>query len=205
MFFTTKGFEFPIIFQNGEHLIDFRFFLRLTTSASNQLSISDINKILHRIPKEFYSKVQSTSKGRNSKIDIFLTPLGIISYLSSTYRFSHSEKQDVLNQFKKLGLVSNDLILSVSRSELSFLSDLQDFFAVFGKKVNHQVTINGYVIDYTIDSFAIEFDENNHKSYSLSGEKKREEEIANYGYKLIRVSDKKPNAFNLAVVAKEVL
>ena len=205
MIFTAKGFDFPISEKNGGYWIDFRKFLELTASTIGNINLGDVNKILNKIPKEYYLKYQPISKGRNSKADVFISANGIVSYLSSTYRFSHSEKLDILNQFKKLGLVSNDLVLSVSRSELSFLSDLQDFFSFFNKKVDCQVIIADYIVDFVIDSIAIEFDENDHKNYNKENEKKRDSTIKELGYKLIRVSDKNSNAYNLAIIAKAVL
>jgi len=208
MFIFAKNNRFSIEDLDGKACIDFRKFLLLTSSMTSNVSMSDVNKILSKIPAEYYVKMQDAKSGRNSRVSVYLYPMGLVSYLSSSYRFSHSEKDDILKQLKDLGLVDSGIHISVSRAELSFLSDLQEFFSYFGIKVKDQFAINGQgiICDFLIgDDLIVEYDENNHAGYDKAKETEREKIIIAKGYRFMRLSDSQSNAKNLAKVAKEAL
>ena len=98
---------------------------------------------------------------------------------------------------------------SVARSlEEPFIDQLQDALKPFGIYGERQYKVLNYRIDFYIErlNIAIEYDENDHKGYSYKQQEEREKNIKDVlGCKFIRVSDKNSNAYNIALIIKELI
>lgn len=98
---------------------------------------------------------------------------------------------------------------SVARSlEEPFIDQLQDALKPFGIYVERQYKVLNYRIDFYIErlNIAIEYDENDHKGYSYEQHEERERKIKDIlGCRFIRVSDKNSNAYNIALIIKELI
>ena len=98
---------------------------------------------------------------------------------------------------------------SVARSlEEPFIVQLQDALKPFGIYWEKQYKVLNYRIDFYIErlNIAIEYDENDHKGYSYEQHEERERKIKDIlGCKFIRVSDKNSNAYNIALIIKELI
>ena len=94
-----------------------------------------------------------------------------------------------------------------SRKEIEFKDDLFDFFKSIGLSVLHQNTVGKYRVDFYIPylNLVIEYDESEHSNYNINNEKAREAFILNaLKCKIIRISDKNSNAYNLGLITKEL-
>lgn len=98
---------------------------------------------------------------------------------------------------------------SVARSlEEPFIDQLQDALKPFGIYGERQYKVLNYRIDFYIErlNIAIEYDENDHKGYSYEQHEDRERKIKDIlGCRFIRVSDKNSNAYNIALIIKELI
>lgn len=71
----------------------------------------------------------------------------------------------------------------------------------------HQNTVGKYRVDFYIPylNLVIEYDESEHSNYNINNEKAREAFILNaLKCKIIRISDKNSNAYNLGLITKEL-
>jgi len=191
--------NFDVSFQsiNGEKVIDFKYFIILISGFSCNL---DLSKELRNVSNKNFFKI---GKGKNLKT--YINADGILEFISKSFRIDNIEKENILQQLKDEGLINKNIILSTSRKELCFYSNLFDFFSIFNLPIKKQVCIGSYIVDFIIKDFVIEYDENNHSNYNKEKEKIRENYIKSQGYKIIRVSDINSNSYNLGIIAKEVL
>ena len=99
-------------------------------------------------------------------------------------------------------------LVPIDRKEIEFLDQLEEALEPFGIKGSRQYPVLSYRIDYYIESLniAIEYDENNHMSYSYEAHEGRQAQIEEeLSCKFIRISDNKTNAYNIGYVIKMIL
>lgn len=128
---------------------------------------------------------------------------GILSLISKSKNISSNQKDLLLD---RLGL--SLYIYKRSRKEIDFKECLIHFFSAFGYEVIHQYRVGVYYLDFFVPSIniGIEYDENNHRDYDKSKEEERENFIKkSIGCKIIRISDKHDNYYNLGIISKHIL
>ena len=94
-----------------------------------------------------------------------------------------------------------------SRREIEFKDELVDFFKAMGLFVESQYKVGKYIVDFYIPhlNLIIEYDEKEHKLYDTDLERKRESFIINkLKCRMIRLSDRNSNAYNLGLITKEM-
>lgn len=95
-----------------------------------------------------------------------------------------------------------------SREEIEFLDTLEKLLIPFGFNHIRQYEIEGKRIDLYIPelNIAIEYDEDDHRSYSYEQQEGRQKEIEKVlGCKFIRISNKKDHIENCGMVMKEIM
>lgn len=117
-------------------------------------------------------------------------------------RLSNIQKHELI---KSLNL--KEKFVLTSRKEIEFIDQLEETLKPFNLIGIRQYKINSYKIDYYIPSLnlAIEYDENDHKSYSYEAHEGRQKEIEDIlNCRFIRVTDNNTNNFNIGLVLKEM-
>ena len=117
-------------------------------------------------------------------------------------RLRDTQKQELIKEFN----LSDKFVLT-SREEIEFIDQLEETLKPFNLIGIRQYKINSYMIDYYIPSLnlAIEYDENDHKSYSYEAHEGRQKEIEDtLKCRFIRVTDNNTNNFNIGLVLKEM-
>lgn len=117
-------------------------------------------------------------------------------------RLSNIQKQELLSS-----LNLKEKFVLTSRKEIEFIDQLEETLKPFNLIGIRQYKINSYKIDYYIPSLnlAIEYDENDHKSYSYEAHEGRQKEIEDtLKCRFIRVTDDNTNNFNIGLVLKEM-
>jgi very-short-patch-repair endonuclease len=102
---------------------------------------------------------------------------------------------------------NEDTKVILTRPEIEFISELEKALDVFHIQSIRQFQVLNFKIDLYLPEFkiAIEFDENNHKNYSIQAEQKRKDSIQEIlGCRFLRLSDKDFCGINIAKVLKEV-
>lgn len=126
---------------------------------------------------------------------------GVLSLLQRS-RLRNTQKQELI---KSLNL--KEKFVLTSRKEIEFIDQLEETLKPFNLFGIRQYKINSYRIDYYIPSLnlAIEYDENDHKSYSYEAHEGRQKEIeTTLKCRFIRVTDNNTNNFNIGLVLKEM-
>lgn len=118
-------------------------------------------------------------------------------------------KSEKLSMDKKIYLAGIfDIPVSYfSRKEIEFKDELVDFFKSMGLSIESQYRVGRYRVDFYIPylNLVIEYDEKEHRLYDPNLEKKREEFILNkLNCKMLRLSDRNSNAYNLGLITKEL-
>lgn len=104
------------------------------------------------------------------------------------------------------GNMETPIVLS-ERKEIGFIKQLEEFLSEYNIKGIKQYPILNYRIDYYIPELklAIEYDENNHNSYSYDKQEGRQKQIEKeLGCKFIRLSDNCSDLKNIAKVSKYI-
>ena len=112
-----------------------------------------------------------------------------------------------VEHLKSIGMYSNVIEIVDNRKELEFINYLEQTLAPLGVTGERQYHVNGYRIDYYIQSMniAIEYDENDHKHYSYEQQEQRQSVIEQeLGCKFIRVTDSNTHGYNVGLVIKEL-
>lgn len=105
-----------------------------------------------------------------------------------------------------VGSMEMPIVLS-KRKEVSFIEQLEEFLSEYNIKGIKQYPILNYRIDYYIPELklAIEYDENNHNSYSYEAQEGRQKQIEKeLGCKFVRLSDNCSDLKNIAKVSKYI-
>ena len=137
----------------------------------------------------------------------FLTENEFLSVLQRCRTKSKYELNEIKNNLVQKGLLKDALVLEDTK-EQSFIQLLFDVLEPFGFEVSRQYSVLSYRLDAYIHdlNLAIEYDENDHCSYSYNAHELRQQEIEEHlGCSFVRVSDKKTNAYNVGVVLKKIL
>ena len=118
-------------------------------------------------------------------------------------------KSDKLSMNRKIYLAGtlNIPVSYFSRKEIEFKEELLDFFESMRLSIESQYKVGRYHVDFYIPhlNLAIEYDEKEHRRYDSNLERRREAFILNkLNCRMIRVSDKNSNAYNLGLIAKEL-
>lgn len=118
-------------------------------------------------------------------------------------------KSDKLSMNRKIYLMGtlNIPVFYFSRKEIEFKEELLDFFESMRLSIESQYKVGRYHVDFYIPhlNLAIEYDEKEHRRYDSNLERRREAFILNkLNCRMIRVSDKNSNAYNLGLIAKEL-
>lgn len=145
------------------------------------------------------AKIETISRGRQQMAVI--NKRGVYCLLQRS-RLSNTQKQELI---KSLNLTEK--VILTSRKELEFIDQLEETLKPFNLVGIRQYKVESYKIDYYIPSLniAIEYDENDHQSYSYESQEGRQEEIEDIlKCRFIRVTDKNTNNFNIGLVIKEM-
>ena len=132
---------------------------------------------------------------------VIINERGVLSLLQRS-RLRNTQKQELI---KSLNL--KEKFVLTSRKEIEFIDQLEETLKPFNLIGIRQYKINSYKIDYYIPSLnlAIEYDENDHKSYSYEAHEGRQKEIEDIlNCRFIRVTDDNTNNFNIGLVLKEM-
>lgn len=132
---------------------------------------------------------------------VVINDRGVLSLLQRS-RLSNIQKHELI---KSLNL--KEKFVLTSRKEIEFIDQLEETLKPFNLIGIRQYKINSYKIDYYIPSLnlAIEYDENDHKSYSYEAHEGRQKEIEDIlNCRFIRVTDDNTNNFNIGLVLKEM-
>jgi very-short-patch-repair endonuclease len=144
------------------------------------------------IPKRFFGNQGSL---------VLLNTRGLIKAITASRKVGEQFKIDLLNT---LNIEHRYL---VSRKEIKFIENLQEALKPFGFTIETQKKVGKYFVDiYVVEkNVVVEYDENNHSSYSVSQEKQREKTIIeNLNCKIIRVSDSQSDSYNIGLVFQEI-
>lgn len=136
---------------------------------------------------------------KGSKITI-INKRGLSNLILKSEKLSKKDK----DYFIKIFDIKNSFY---SRKEIEFKDELFDFFKSIGLNVLHQYTVGKYHVDFYIPylNLLIEYDENEHSNYNINNEKARELFVINsLKCRIIRISDKNTNAYNLGLITKEL-
>ena len=150
------------------------------------------------------------SIGRNQIINFIPLP-ELINLIQKTSNTSIEIKEELIDWFIGIGIIPNYIIpIPIStRDESLFIDSLEDSLEGFGiPKGIKQYQVGNYRIDYYIPNLniAIEFDENNHKSYTYEQQELRELIISKeLGCKFIRVSDSNSVEYNIGYVLNNII
>ena len=138
----------------------------------------------------------------NNRGENFLTKEGIYKLISAANRMAYERKVELLNFFE-----IEKIVPLFERKETIFIEQLEEFLSEYNLKGIKQYSVLNYRIDYYIPKLklAIEYDENNHDSYSYEAQEGRQKQIEKeLGCKFIRLSDNCSDLKNIAKVSKYI-
>lgn len=149
----------------------------------------------------FYKVKDRLNRIQNKK---FINKNNLLLLINKSELLSTSEKESLINT-----LIMNEKVhIVTSRDEVEFYKKLESFLKPFNIKIEKQYSVLNYRIDIYLDKYnlAIEYDENDHKYYSVENELKREQEIIDeLGCSFIRLSDLNSDEYNLGVVMNKII
>lgn len=189
-----NGLDLPIKVIDEKKYINFNYFL---LAHRNYSGIRGMPYEIKKLPQNTWVKEKS---GKN--VTYYVNGLGVLDFIQRAISMRTSQKKFLIEQLIDNQMIEKTEFMYFVRREISFLDSLSKFMGFFGYEVNHQVRCERYLIDYVIGNFAIEYDENDHLSYNNEEEKKRADFIKSKGFELIRVSDKKSDIENIAIIFK---
>lgn len=173
----------------------------------DKLSVININKYFI---KSYYNVV--INNGGIRKQPCFLLTLeGVKVYLDN--RRKTENLIPLIDWYNKNNNSNKEQIIVYNRPEIGFINKLEEslllLFDIEGKR---QYTVKNsrgtsYRLDYYIKllNIAIEYDENNHLSYTYEDQEERQKEIENkLGCRFIRVTDKESDEFNIAYILSNI-
>lgn len=160
------------------------------------VNVDDEDKMLVKL-SDIQEGLPDHMKG--SKITI-VNKRGLSDLIFKSEKLSKKDK----DYFIKIFDIKNSFY---SRKEIEFKDELFDFFKSIGLNVLHQHTVGKYRVDFYVPylNLLIEYDENGHSNYNIDNEKARELFVINsLKCRIIRISDKNTNAYNLGLITKEL-
>lgn len=168
----------------------------VNTRQAILVNVDDEDKMVVKL-SDIQERIPSHMKG--SKITI-VNKRGLSNLICKSEKLSKKDK----DYFIKIFDVKNSFY---SRKEIEFKDELFDFFKSIGLNVLHQNTVGKYRVDFYVPylNLVIEYDESEHSNYDVNNEKAREVFILNaLKCKIVRISDKNSNAYNLGLITKEL-
>lgn len=138
----------------------------------------------------------------NNRGENFITKDGIYRLISTSNKTTYERKIELLNFFE-----IEEMVPLLERKESLFIERLEEFLSEYNIKGIKQYPTLNYRIDYYIPELklAIEYDENNHNSYSYEAQEGRQKQIEKeLGCKFVRVSDNCSNLKNIAKISKYI-
>ena len=132
----------------------------------------------------------------------FLTKNGVYRLISTSNKITYERKVELLNYFE-----IEETVPLFERKECLFIEQLGEFLSEYNLKGVKQYPVLNYRIDYYIPELklAIEYDENNHDSYSYEAQDGRQKQIEKeLGCKFVRLSDNCSDLKNIAKVSKYI-
>lgn len=132
----------------------------------------------------------------------FLTKNGVYRLISTSNKITYERKVELLNYFE-----IEETVPLFERKECLFIEQLEEFLSEYNLKGVKQYSVLNYRIDYYIPELklAIEYDENNHDSYSYEAQEGRQKQIEKeLGCKFVRVNDNCSDLKNIAKVSKYI-
>ena len=179
------------------------FVLKDIASVTNQKNPSDIKK-RHYVN----SKKIKLDKHSGNGINI-IDKTSMLKILQAAHKVSSSYKLNFISFLSENGITINkDNIILFEYEEVQFLESLNDFLIPFNVNVISNYKIGKYRVDYYVKEWnvAIEYDERNHENYNKKNEMIRENYIKKCLHsKIIRVSNRKSNAYNLGYIIKNLI
>ena len=171
-------------------------------ASSVRMAIGKMNN--KQVVKLTNSKVKDVDfRKLNNAGENFLTEEGVIELISKCNKVTREKKARLL----RVLFPNKEVVGVTSRKEIEFIDQLEETLKPFNLIGIRQYKINSYRIDYYIPSLnlAIEYDENDHQSYSYEAHEGRQKEIeATLKCRFIRVTDDNTNNFNIGLVLKEM-
>lgn len=177
--------------------------------------VADIARITKQknpsdIKKRKYINYKMVKLDRYSGSGVNIIDLdSMLKILQSARKISSSYKEKFIDFLIQNGVnINKENIILFEYEEITFFNSLIEFLSPFKVEVKQNYRIGNYHVDFYIKDWnvIIEYDERNHENYNIQKEKEREDFLTtNTGGKLIRVSNKKSNEYNLGVIAKDAM
>ena len=164
--------------------------------------IDILNLLATEKTHEEINKIFDLSIPKNTKNFFILSASGFSKLFS--IKKNRSKVGKILEKYFK---TSTNTQMKFARKELRFLSNLKDALEVFNYEYKEQFQVLKYRIDLYIPELkvAIEYDENDHIGYSFEAQEGREEKIKKeLKCEFIRLSDKRSDGANIAIVIKNI-
>ena len=163
-----------------------------------------INKV-KRLKQNGVTKRECRDKLGRSQMANFVDEENTYILIVDSKNTTEEKKKQLIDWFKSIG-VFKEVFVS-SRKETLFIDKLEKSLKPFCVKGIEQYPILTYRIDFYIPSLniAIEYDENNHASYTYEQHELRQELIEKeLGCRFIRVNDKESDEYNIGYIIKEM-
>lgn len=159
----------------------------------------------NRIKIMIEQKTKVKSKTKNKQQVSFIPQSNVLLLIQKAKTSSIDHKTNFKNWLISEGLLSDKTIME-TRKEIEFKQTLVEGLKPFNLTVLSQVVDNVYRLDFFIPelNIVIEYDENYHQSYDKDKERERELYIKNKYAKLIRVSDRNTDSYNLGLIIKQI-
>lgn len=133
-----------------------------------------------------------------------ITEKGLLELISKSEKITLSKKHELIKEL----FPYKDIVVIDSRKEILFIEKLIKTLEPLDLIMIKQYKVNNYRIDLYIKDWniAIEYDENDHMSYTHNQHKGRQIEIENkLGCTFLRLSDNKSDEHNIGIVFNEIL
>lgn len=190
-----KGYNIDSKTESGETFILFKTFFSVVFDF---LPLTNQSKELRNVSK---ANILAISGGRHRKT--YVSFCGVIEYLQKTTRISVTDKQAILKSLSDQGMGEFTPVFN-TRKEIVFFDELKDYLSAkkYKGEIKTQQSVSDYVVDAIIGGLIVEYDEDCHISYDKEAEDIRSKYLLSSGFKLVRVSDKNSNGFNIGVVSE---
>ena len=189
---------------NGDILLTREQIGRALEYSDPMIAISKI----HERHRERLDKFSTTVKLNTTDGKKYNTYLYTLEGCLVICELSHNFKALEFSKFLlKISDKNEKFVVLSNRKEVDFINELEEVLKHFMLTGIKQYQVLSYRIDYYISklNIAIEFDENNHNTYTYKQHEGRQKEIEKeLDCKFIRVSDQNSNGYNIGFVLKEL-
>lgn len=197
-----EGYNIETFELNGQNLYN-------PKDIATILGIADVKSVTRNYTCEQITKVKNADirqisfRKLNNAGEKFLTESGVLTLINKCRGYS-SEKKEKLIRFL---FPSKEIIVINDIKEIKFLDKLEEVLFVFDIHGIRQYRIGKYRIDLYLPelNIAIEYDENEHKSYTYKEQELREKYIKNIlSCDFIRVNDYSSDEKNIGLIIKQI-